>query len=120
MDFRAGKTLRDQNGQPMNLDNNFVLNSTRNPKEDPVAVLTAPDNSLQLRLWTNQPGLQVYSSGGLAVNNVPGLQGQKYPRFGGICLEDQNFPDAVNRPEFPSPIIRPGQRYKHWCQIEIA
>ena len=120
LDFRDGKALHDRIGQPINLDHNFVLNQSRNQKEDTVAVLKAPDGALQLCLWTDQPGLQVYSSGGLAVEDVPGLHGQKYPRFGGICLEDQNFPDAVNRPEFPSPIVRPGELYRHWCQIEIA
>ncbi|MDE6374328.1 MAG: galactose-1-epimerase, partial [Alistipes sp.] len=31
----------------------------------------------------------------------------------GVAIECQNFPDAVNRPEFPSPLLRPGELY---CQ----
>ena len=123
LDFRAQKSLQGMDGAPISLDNNFVLKEGRNVREDPAAVLTAPDRSLRLRLWTDQPGLHVYTGGGISLEEegILGLNGQSYPRFGAICLEDQNFPDAVNHPNFPSPIIRPdGPPYRHWCQIEIA
>ena len=36
-----------------------------------------------------------------------------YQKYGALCLETQGFPDAVNHPNFPSEIIRPGQVYRH-------
>ena len=117
-DFRHGRTLRDGESQPLAYDHNLVLDTRRRP-DDPVATLSAPDGSLTLRLWTDQPGLQVYNGWKLDLK-VPGLDGRAYPRFAGICLEDQLFPDALNRPYFPSPIITPDKPYRHGCAIEIA
>lgn len=34
-------------------------------------------------------------------------------RPAGLCLETQNFPDAINQPAFPSPVLRPGEEYRH-------
>lgn len=61
----------------------------------------------------------VYTGGGMDIQ-VPGLGGRNYPPFGAVCLEDQNFPDAVNHPNFPNSILRPGEKYTHSCVIEIA
>ena len=61
----------------------------------------------------------VYTAGGLDLK-VVGLNGERYPRFGAICLEDQNYPDAVNKPTFPCSILKAGETYKHFCEIEIA
>lgn len=66
-----------------------------------------------LRLWTDAPGLQLYTGGFLA--GEPGKDGAAYCQYGGVCLETQGWPDAVNRPgtAFPSPTLRPGQQYTH-------
>ncbi|WP_274426934.1 aldose epimerase family protein [Chelativorans sp. YIM 93263] len=118
LDFNNPRELKNEAGEPIAYDNNLVLNTDRDPSA-PVATVTAPDNSLMLTLKTDQPGLQVYTSDKLNVT-VPGLGGRRYPRFGGLCLEDQNFPDAINHPHFPSPVITPERPYSHWCEIEIG
>lgn len=118
LDFRAGRTLRDEASEAVAYDNNLVLN-TRRDTAKPVAIVTAPDSSLTLKISTDQPGLQVYNSGKLKLD-VPGLGGVRYPRFAGLCLEDQNFPDAINHPHFPTPVVEPGAAYEHWCEIEIG
>ncbi|MCR4269013.1 aldose epimerase family protein [Nitratireductor sp. ZSWI3] len=118
LDLRNGRTLRDEAGQPVVYDSNLVL-ATRRDLTSTVATVTAPDGSLTLRLWTDQPGLQVYNSGSLKTDR-PGLGGRRYPRFGGLCLEDQNFPDAINHAHFPDSIVTPEHPYRHWCEIEIA
>lgn len=118
LDFRKPRSLKDNDGEPYPYDNNLVLETGRDPAA-PVAVVNAPDGALMMTLKTDQPGLQVYTSDKLNVP-VPGLGGQKYPPFGGLCLEDQNFPDAINHPHFPSPVITPERPYRHWCEIEIG
>lgn len=118
LDFRRARRLRDESGQPVAYDNNLVLDGERDPQA-PAATLTAPDGSLTLRLWTDQPALQVYNSGKLDVP-VPGLGGTRYQRFAGLCLEDQQFPDAINHPHFPSPVVTPEAPYLHRCAIEIG
>lgn len=118
LDFRTPRTLRRPDGDGQQIDINFVLDTGRDPA-DPVAIVEAPDRSLALKLWTDQPGLQIYNGWKLAVN-APGLNGASYPPFAGLCLEDQNFPDAVNHPHFPSTIVTLEKQYRHRCAIEIA
>jgi aldose 1-epimerase len=36
----------------------------------------------------------------------------KYPQYGGLCPEAQHFPDSINHPNFPSVVLRPGQKYE--------
>lgn len=117
LDFRTPRTLRSPSGDGQEIDINFVLDTARDPA-DPAAIVEAPDGALTLKLWTDQPGLQVYNGWKLALK-VPGLDGAIYPPFAGLCLEDQTFPDAVNHPHFPSPIVTPEQPYRHWCSIEV-
>ena len=117
-DFRVERTLREDNGRPLALDHNLVLD-TRRDRALPSAVLTAPDDSLTLRLFTDQPGLQVYNGWKLNVP-VPGLAGRRYEAFGGLCLEDQNFPGTLNHAHFPDPFVEPGTPYVHRCAIEIG
>jgi len=117
-DFRKARPLCDAQGEPIAYDNNLVLDTGRD-LSTPAAVLKAPDGSLTLTLKTDQPGLQLYT--GSKINlPVPGLGGRHYPRFAGLCLEDQHFPDAINYPHFPSCVVTPDRPYKHWCEIEIG
>lgn len=118
LDFRVPRTLRSAEGEGLKIDFNFVLD-TRRVLDKPVATVEAPDGSLTLKLFTDQPGLQIYNGWKLDVT-VPGLDGASYPPFAGLCLEDQNFPDAINHPHFPSPVATPEKPYRHWCAIEIG
>ncbi len=66
--------------------------------------LHSPASGLTLAIATDQPGMQIYSGQGLK---------PPYPRHGAIVFEPQGFPDAVNHPQFPSVIVRPGRTYRH-------
>ena len=81
------------------IDHNWVLE----PRAAPAARLTSPETGLSLSLATDQPGLQVYSGQGL---------GAPFVRHGGLALEPQGFPDAINQPAFPSVLVRPGETYR--------
>ncbi|MEQ1769390.1 MAG: aldose epimerase family protein [Devosia sp.] len=117
-DLRTPRTLRHADGSPIPHDGNYVLDAGRDVSH-PVATVVAPDKALTLRLWTDRPGLQVYN--GVMTNvPVPGLDGSKYGKFSGFCLEDQSYPDALHHPHFPSIICGPLKPYRHWCEIEIG
>ena len=76
-------------------DHNFILN--RGGEALPLAArLVEPTTGRTLEVRTTEPGLQVYSAGD----------------HRGVCLETQHYPDSPNHPEFPSTVLRPGQRYK--------
>jgi aldose 1-epimerase len=72
--------------------------------------LTEPHSGRRLRVATDQPGMQFYT-GNFLDGTAGGTDGRAYGRHAGLCLETQHFPDAPNHPEFPSIVLRPGERY---------
>ena len=84
------------------IDHCFLID---NPgSREPNAVLRSPATGVTLRLYSNQPALQVYSGGFLK---------QPFSRGQGICLEPQAYVDAPNRAGFPSIFVQKGQDYRH-------
>ncbi len=104
IDFSCGRTLEQR--QHGALDVNVVIPEGHD-RDWPVAVLSAP-GGLSLRMWSDQPGLQLYTGANLP---VPGA---------GLCLEPQNWPDAVNHPAFPSPVVTPERPYRQRLVLEIT
>ncbi|KAI3865318.1 hypothetical protein MKX03_037296 [Papaver bracteatum] len=91
-------------------DINYVLNGPINSiirKADKVHDLKS---GRILELWTNNPGLQFYTTNKL--ENVKGKDGVVYKAHAGHCLETQGFPDAVNHPNFPTQIVNPVETYR--------
>lgn len=117
-DLRAGRTLRDEASAPLDFDGNYCLDTGRDPAM-PVAEVLGPDGALRLKLFTDRPGLQVYNSVWCDIP-VPGLNGRRYGKYAGLCLEDQMFPNAVNQRHFPDIMVTPEKPYQHWCAIEIG
>lgn len=112
LDFTAPHTLGerihaddDQIRYGAGYDHNFVLDH-KGGAFDRAATLAAPDG-MRLEVWTDQPGMQVYT-GFYIPDGMPTPEGATGP-FGGVALETQHYADSVNRPEFPSVILRPGE-----------
>ena len=76
-----------------------------------VAALYEPSGGRGMEVWTTMPGVQLYT--GNFLNGIAGAGGAVYNRHSGLCLETEYFPDSVNRPHFPSCILRPGQTFRH-------
>jgi len=93
------------------LDHCFVIDKTDSSK-DPDAILYHPDTGIKLKIFTTQPGIQVYSSNFLN-GSMTGHQGVSYQKHSAICLETQHFPDSPNQPDFPSTLLNPGEKYHH-------
>ena len=91
-------------------DHNFVLNGKAG-KLRLAARAADPTTGRQMEVWTTEPGVQFYSSIGLN-GSIVGKGGIAYPKFGGLCLETQHFPDSVNHPNFPSAILHPGKPFE--------
>ncbi len=64
-----------------------------------------------LELSTTAPGLQVYT-GNFLDGTAAGKGGRAIRQSDGFCLEAQHFPDAPNRPSFPSTRLDPGETYR--------
>ncbi|MFE4606431.1 aldose epimerase family protein [Kitasatospora indigofera] len=74
------------------------------------AWLADPASGRALEVWTTEPGVQVYTANQLD-GTLADADGHHHPRHGGICLETQHLPDSPNRPEYPSTVLRPGERF---------
>jgi aldose 1-epimerase len=103
LDFRGGgRVLPD-------LDHNFIASGDGYRV---VALLSEPRSGRTLEVWSDQPGLQVYA--GKYLDGSTSGHGFRHQRHGGICLETQAFPNAINVPAWQNQVIlRPGQTYRH-------
>lgn len=89
-------------------DHNWVLKN--DGKFAKVAEAVCDDSGIVMEVWTDLPGIQVYTCNFL--DNEPGKNGSIYPRRAAICFETQYFPDAIHHDNFISPICRAGEAYK--------
>lgn len=90
-------------------DENFVLNRTGDGLIW-AARLRDPHSGRVMELLTTEPGLQMYS-GNFLDGKLKSKGGRTYPRYGGLVLEAQHFPDSPNHPNFPSTELKAGQTY---------
>ncbi len=98
-------------------DHNFVLkNDHQTPAE--AATLYEPLSGRSVKLFTNMPGMQVYTANWWD-GSLTGYQGKAYQKHGAIALETQAFPDAPNHSHFPSAVLRPGERYARQTRFQF-
>lgn len=83
-------------------DHNYVLRNNYGDETTHAATLLSPASGVSMRLYTNTPGLQLYTGHHLRTPYTP---------YAGLCLEPQNFPDAPNHENFPSAALKPGETY---------
>ncbi|MDP4644597.1 MAG: galactose mutarotase [Opitutales bacterium] len=91
-------------------DHNFVINGEPGTLR-PVARLHDPKSGRMMEMLSTDHGVQVYS-GNWFDGSVVGRGGIPYTHRIAICFECQHFPDAINQPNFKSPILRPGEVYE--------
>uniref|UniRef100_A0A182PLE7 Aldose 1-epimerase n=1 Tax=Anopheles epiroticus TaxID=199890 RepID=A0A182PLE7_9DIPT len=125
-------------------DDNFCITKGTEQGRTFTARVVHPHSGRVLEVYTDQPGVQFYTSNfmpdpnkninpkpvnapeyyevtrlepvipeGVADPPIRGKGGAKYCKHGAFCLETQNFPDAINQPNFPSAVLNPGAQYVH-------
>ncbi len=121
MDFRKphaiSETINDttfnQIKNASGYDHNWCLNTYKDGKGDDKTVaasLYSPKTGILLEMFTNEPGVQVYT-GNFQGTGISCKHGIKYPKHVSVCLESQKYPDSPNKPGWPSPYLKPGDRY---------
>ena len=106
--------IRNGNGY----DHNWVLNNNCNV-ENLAAELYCPASGIDLKVYTNEPGIQIYA-GNFLDGTVTGKKGVTYQQRSAICLETQHYPDSPNKPQWPSVVLRPGQTYRSTCNFAFS
>ncbi len=89
-------------------DHNWCLNN--GGKFAKVAQMTSPSTGLNMDVYTDLPGVQVYTGNFLV--EEPGKGGAVYRHRQGICFETQFYPDCVNHDNFPSCILEGGKTFE--------
>lgn len=92
-------------------DHNWVIKGYEKGKMNLTATLRDSASGRKMEVYTDLPGVQVYS-GNFLKAKIPGKNQAKYTRRTGVCFETQYYPDSINKPEFPSPILKAGEEYK--------
>ncbi len=111
-----GKDINADNQQVKNgngFDHNWVLN-TKGDINQLAARLTSPESGITLEVYTDEPGVQVYT-GNFLDGSVTGKNNKTYNQRASVCLETQHYPDSPNKPQWPSVILEPGKTYKSHC-----
>jgi aldose 1-epimerase len=99
-------------------DHNFVIN-----RKGAGMILAArvyePTTGRVLEVTTTQPGVQFYT-GNFLDGTVTGKEGHVYKHRYGFCLETQHFPDSPNHPDFPSTILKPGEKFHQTTAFKFS
>ena len=126
MDFRTPKRVGEEiddfafeqlrNGR--GYDHNWVLDTAGDATRR-AARLYSPASGIGVEVYTNEPGIQVYA-GNFLDGTVRGKGGVAYPARASVCLETQHYPDTPNKPQWPSAVLRPGERYTSHCTFRFT
>ena len=90
-------------------DHCYVLNGKPGEMVE-AATVYDPFSGRTLTVYTDQPGVQFYT-GNFLDGSLQGKNEMVYDDHNGFCLETQHFPDSPNHPQFPSTLLRPGEKF---------
>jgi aldose 1-epimerase len=107
---RIGERIEEYRSFANGYDHCYVLNGSGG-KLALCARVEEPDSGRVMEIRTTEPGVQFFTGNRLD-GKFTGVGGVVYNRHAGFCLEPQHFPDSVHHPEFPSTILRPGEKFK--------
>jgi aldose 1-epimerase len=116
-DLRPSARLGDRIGRtlPEGYDHCFLPDGAGFRRH---ARMEHPGSGRWLEAWSNMPGVQLYT-GGFLDGSARG-RGRRHDRFAALCLEPEHLPDAPNQPWAPSPVLRPGERYRHRLEFRFG
>lgn len=117
MDFRTpheiGARINDDFQQLIfgkGYDHTYVLNKKDNELSF-CAKAVSPKTGIVMDTYTTEPGVQLYT-GNWMTGEFEAKVGKRYPMRSAFCLETQHYPDSINKPEYPSVVLRPGETFK--------
>lgn len=123
-DFLTTNTMGSRIDQPneqlkngKGYDINYVLDSTGD--HHLAATVLGDKTGIRMDVYTDQPGLQVYSGNFMAAANTfnNGIHDSFRTAF---AMETQHFPDSPNQPDFPSTVLNPGQQYHTTSEYKFS
>ena len=125
MDLRSPKRLGegwDQDFGQLKLgggyDHNWCIDGVVGTLR-PFAKAYAPDTGITLTLEATLPGVQLYT--GNFLSGAPkGKGGVVYQNRDAFCLETQFYPDSIHHENFPSPVLKAGETWRHTARFSLG
>ena len=120
MDFTAGKTIGKEIDTGFSqttmvgggYDHCYVIDRARGSSQSICAWATSDKTGISMKLYTPQPGIQLYTGNFLQDCPAPGKGGEPMRKYGGFALETQHYPCSPSHPEFPSTVLRAGKVFR--------
>lgn len=129
MDFRTphsvGQDITNFDFEQIKNGNGFDHNWCLNTKGDDTQVaasIYSPETGILMEVFTDEPGIQVYS-GNFLDGSAVGKKGIVYNQHAAICLETQKYPDTPNKSNlegWPSATLNPGETYTSHCAYKFS
>lgn len=92
-------------------DHTYVLNKKRENEFSFAARCESPKTGIVMEVYTTEPGMQLYTGNWMS-DKLIGKNGLKYPERSAVCFETQHFPDSINKPDYPTTELHPGDTFK--------
>jgi aldose 1-epimerase len=125
-DFRKPTKIGDrieENHEQLELgngyDHTFVFDKLDGALEK-VTTVYSPKTGINMAVFTQEPGMQLYTGNFLTGKDKDGKNGNAYPFRSGFCLETQHFPDSPNHSNFPSTVLNVGETYESTTIYEFG
>lgn len=97
-------------------DHTWVLNPSG---DHPSAIVTSRDSGRTLKIYTDKPCVQFYTGNHLG-GKGKGREEKLIDKFSALCLEPQNYPDAVNKPNFPLDYLKPNELHHSFIAYKFG
>jgi aldose 1-epimerase len=117
-DFTTGKQIGKDIGMPdeqlafgRGYDHNWVINKDTAGALTLAAKVWEETTGRVLEIYTTEPAFQFYS-GNFMDGSVKGKSGKPYYKRSALAIEPQHYPDSPNHPNFPSTVLKPGEKYR--------
>ena len=93
-------------------DHCYVLDRPRGASQSLCAWASSDKTGISMKMYTTQPGIQLYTGNFLQDCPSPGKGGVPLEKYGGFALETQHFPCSPSHPEFPTTVLRAGKVFR--------
>lgn len=91
-------------------DHTFIIDKEKEDEYACFGYCESPKTGIKMEMYTTEPGVQVYT-GNWMTGNFEAKNGHTYPERSAVCFETQHFPDSINKPDYPSVVLRPEEEF---------
>lgn len=100
-------------------DHNWILNKDSANALTLAVKLWEETTGRVMEIYTTEPAFQFYC-GNFMDGSVTGKSGKPYKYRAALAIEPQHYPDSPNHPEFPSTVLRPGEKYRQLSVLKFS